>query len=262
LSLRNAGTTYLNECKIKGAGKYASWISAEGVKELNIGQIVEILFTINVPKDTKTGEYEMGLNIECLELKDGVTFQAEIIQKKLVVSLNDAKREENKLKVSYSLSELAGEEQDVDVELVLLGTNNERVSELREKKKISSNSNNKYEAVMGLPADAKGNLNLIINAKSKIASAFVQEYVLLEGGALGGFAVFDAEHANSYVSAAVVIAFLVFAFVVGRRILKYRGIEGRKSIISAIVYGMGYHKHRWGNAKHYHDNAPVAPVES
>ncbi|MCU0642246.1 MAG: CehA/McbA family metallohydrolase, partial [archaeon] len=57
LILRNAGTTYLNECKLKGAGKYAGWISAIGVKELNIGQRVEIIFDVNAPKDAKTGEY-------------------------------------------------------------------------------------------------------------------------------------------------------------------------------------------------------------
>ncbi|MCU0642247.1 MAG: hypothetical protein MUF61_01545 [archaeon] len=211
------------------------------------------IFDVNAPKDAKTGEYELGLNVECLEIMDGITFTAEIIQKKIIVSLNDATKEDGRLKISYSLQELAGETQDVEVEIVLLGQNNERISELKEQRTISPSSTNKFETYLNLPEDTRGNLNLLINAKSKIASAFVQEYVLLEGNALGGFVVFDSENSTGYISAAIVVAFLAFAFIVGRRILKYRRIQGRKSIIFAIASGLGYHKHNWDNRVHRHE---------
>jgi lysophospholipase L1-like esterase len=244
LSVLNSGTKFLNGCRIKSSGKLEKWISSDDVKDLNIGEKKDFIFNLNVPKDTNSEKYNITLSLSCDEIRQAIPLGIEIIKKKLDVSLIEAKRDKDKLNIIYSLSEMAGQEQNVSVEILLVGTNNAKVAQLTEKKTIAANAEKKFETSLQLPKSAAGNLNLLINANSPIASAFVQQDVLLEGSHVTGFASFlDSSSAANYFNAALVVAFLVFAFFVVRRMLRTKGIEGRKNIISAIISSIRERKH-------------------
>ena len=254
VNIKNSGTGFLNKCKLSGFGDYGSWITSGDMKDLSIGQKAEFLFNLDLPKEIQPGTYKVGFSIICQETTKSSEIDAEIIQKKLAVEMNDAKRLENgNLKINYSLVELSGEIQEVDVQIMLMGSKGVKIAETNEKRIIQANSAETFESILEIPADIEeGNLNLLINANSKTASAFVQEYVLLERGSLSGLSIFDGENSGNIVSAVLVLAFIVFAFIIGRRILRYEGIEKRKSILSTLAGGIMHHKRSFDNRAHYH----------
>jgi uncharacterized membrane protein len=257
LSVLNSGTKFLNGCRIKSSGKLEKWISSDDVKSLNAGEKKDFIFSLNIPKDVDSDKYNVTLSVSCDEIRETIQLGIEIIKKKLDVILIEVKKNKDKLKIVYSLSELAGQEQNVNVEILLAGTGNAKVAQLSEKKTIKANSENKFEVSLQLPKTAAGNLNLLINANSPIASAFVQQDVLLDGKSITGFASFlDSASAANYFNAVLVLAFLVFAFFIVRKMLRTKGMDSRKNIVSAIAHSI---KER----KHYHqDNSSEAVVLS
>lgn len=254
VNVKNSGTAYLNKCKLVGSGELASWITADGAADLSIGQRMEFLFSLDVPKTAAPGNYKAGFSIECQEMTKNSSIDIEIIQKKLDIKMISATRlKDGGLKIVYSLKELAGEAQEIDVQIVLVGSKGLRIAEVSEKRVVQANSEEVFESILALPKDVEeGNLNLLMNANSKIASAFVQEYVLLERISMSGFNVLDVTGGGSLVSAALVLAFLVFSFFIARRILRYRGMNSRGNILSAMVGGIMNQKRSFENRTHYH----------
>jgi len=254
VNVKNSGTGFLNKCKLSGFGNYGSWISSGDMKDLSIGQEAEFLFNLDLPKEISPGTYKVGLSVICQEATKSSEIELEVIQKKLAVEMNDAKRLENgNLNISYSLVELSGQMQEVDVQIMLMGSKGVKIAETNEKRIVQANSRETFDTEMEIPADIEeGNLNLLINANSKTASAFVQEYVLLERGSLSGLSIFDGENSGNIVSAALVLAFIVFAFIIGRRILRFEGMEKRKNVLSALAGSIMHHKRSFDNRTHYH----------
>ena len=224
LKIRNTGNGFLNDCKLKGQ---ENWISSDSVLGLSAGEIKEFLFSLNVPKDAKASSYNIELSIECQELSKSSSFAADIIEKKLSIELLNAEKLKDKIKVSYALSELSGYEQEVEVQIVLLGLGNERIAELTEKSSINANSKETYESLLSIPQSLKGSYNLLINANSPSSSAFVQEDIFLGGTTIGGFTLFlNQVKTGNILGIVLVIVFIVFMILIVRRIKKLKKMSG------------------------------------
>ncbi|MEM4271887.1 MAG: prolyl oligopeptidase family serine peptidase, partial [Candidatus Pacearchaeota archaeon] len=255
LNIRNIGEIFLNSCKLKGTGERASWVSSDAVKDLSPGQNSEFTFNLAVPQNIKAGKYEIGLSLECQELKQSTTINAEVIEKKLGLELLKAERKDNNLIASYSLSELAGQRQEVNVEIILIGEDGKRLASLSEKKAIAPGSRNKFESAIDISKISAGSFYIVINANSEIASASLKEEVVLNKGKISGFVSLTGEEVSNIAITALVIAFAVFAFFAVRRIVKLSGIHKRKNVISAIIAGIRYYDAPDLNAPH-HQHAP------
>ncbi len=236
LKARNTGTSFLNDCKLIGIGNYTNWIFSDGVKGLSAGEIKEFVLNLNVPQNSQPSKYALEMSINCKELNKSTSFIAEIIEKKLSVEIIDVKRDkDDKIKITYSLQELSGIEQNVDVQLILFGYGNERVSESTETRTIPQNSRQEFETFLPLSSSLKGNFNLLINAKSDYASAFVQEDVILGSLPLGGFTIFANEITkNTLISTILIIIFLAFVIFVLRRIFRLKKIMNMPDLKSVI----------------------------
>lgn len=230
LGVKNTGTMFLNDCKVKGKGSNADWISSEGVRGLSAGEEHDFIFTLTVPLVLEAGEYNLSVGLDCVGYNKTISFIAEIIKKDLAVNLVSAEREKaDELKLIYSLTELSGYEQNIEVEIVLFGYNNERAAELAETRIIGVGSKQEFETILTIPESLVGSFNLLINAVSDTGSAFMQEEIILGSSGVGGLAILDNAGTDTLFSIILAVIFIIFVILIARRILRLRGQKKQKS---------------------------------
>lgn len=229
LSVKNIGKSFLNECKIKGQGKNADWIYSDEIKGLSDGEESDFVFTLNIPEALEANSYSIELSLMCQETNKSTSFIVEIIERKLAIDLIDVEREDkDKIKIIYSLTELSGLNQEVEVEIALFGYNNERLAEITEIKSIEASSNKQFAAILSVESSLEGSFNLLINAISKTSSTFVQEEVILGSSKIGGLAILDRTRKDVLLSFVLIALFGIFAVFIVRRILKLRKLKKDK----------------------------------
>ena len=229
LSVKNIGTSFLNDCKIKGKGNNSAWIFSEEVKGLSAGEIKDFVFTLSMPEKLGFGSYNLEVTVECQEDNKSISFNAEIIERKLAVDLINIERtSRDKVKIIYSLAEISGYKQEVKVEIDLLDYNNEKLAEKKENKTLNANSEQTFEAVLEISPSLAGSYNLLINAISETSSTSLQEEIILGGSPVGGLAIFGKGGADTYISIILGGLFVVFAIFIARRILKLRKLKKEK----------------------------------
>jgi len=227
LSVKNIGNKFLNNCKIKGAGERALWITSEGTKGLSAGEEYNFFLTLTIPEKLAAGLYDIELETACQEYSQLANLTAEIIERKLAIDLTNFERNKNNLKISYSLAELSGYDQDVKIEIALFGYNNERIAEITENKTIKANSNENFESSLNIPSSLSGNFNLLINAISETSSTFVQEEIIL-GSTRTGLAILGGGTGDVVFSIFLVILFAIFAVIILKRIFKLKKLKKNK----------------------------------
>jgi len=231
LGVKNIGKIFLNDCKAKGKGENEGWIISEGIKGLSAGEEYDFIFTLNIPKALGAGSYNLELEVVCQESNESVNFSAEIIEKKLSVDLITVEKGSKEgVKIIYSLTELSGFDQEVRVEIVLFGENNERLAEKSESRKILAGSNKEFETILNNPENLAGSVNLLINAISDTSSAFVQEDIVLGDSKIGGLAILSESTRDIVFSVFFIAVFVVLAFFIIRRIFKLRKLKKKGSI--------------------------------
>ncbi len=223
LSIKNAGLSFLNSCKIIGSGDYSGWIQSSESKKLGGGESSEFLFSLNVPNDAKAGKYTIGINIECSETKETISFDTEIIEKKLNFNIIGVTREkEDNVKVRYSIDEMSGVKQNVEMQFLLFNSDNQKIAEVKDAKTITENSTGEFEVLIPINPSIEGDFNLLININSETYSTFVQESVVL-GTPVSGFAIFQRDAGTDNIIAGVIIVlFLVFVFFMVWRIIRLK----------------------------------------
>lgn len=222
-TVKNIGTIFVNDCTLKGLGEYSLWIFADETKDLAAGEEYEFNFNLNIPETISAGEYSLSISLECKEISESGNFIVEIIEKKFGFDLIEVKRDNNEnVKIIYSLEELSGIEQNVELQFLLFGVENEKVAEVKDIKKIPANSKQEFEIIIPIDPSLKGELNLLVNLNSETYSTFVQENIIL-GSPLSGFAIFgERTSTDNALSFFFLILFLIFAFIMIRKIIKLK----------------------------------------
>lgn len=222
-SVKNNGTNFLNDCKFKGEGGYASWVFSDEIKNLTSGEEYEVGFDLNIPAIVDAGEYVLTVSLICQEISKSSNFVVEIIAKKLVFDLLKVERvKEDQMRIIYSLEEFSNLEQEIGVQFLFFNPNDEKVAEVREIKKVPANSKQEFEILIPIDSSLEGELNLLVNLNAEDYSTFVQENIIL-GAPVTGFAFFGEEgNTDNILSFIFVILFLAFSFFIVRRILKHK----------------------------------------
>ncbi|MBI2628819.1 hypothetical protein HYW74_01930 [Candidatus Pacearchaeota archaeon] len=223
LGVKNSGLSFLNSCRLVGSGEYSSWIESSESKKLGGGESSEFLFSLNVPNDAKEGKYRIGVSVECSEKKETTSFDAEIIEQKLAFNILEVKREqENGVRVRYSIEEVSGIRQNVEMQFLLFNSENQKIAEIKDTKSIAENSAGEFEVLIPIDPSAKGDFNLLVNINSETYSTFVQESVVLSTP-VSGFAIFQRDAGtDNIIAGVIVVLFLVFAFFMVSRIMKFK----------------------------------------
>ena len=181
-----------------------------------------------VSEDIEEGEYVLGVSVECAETVASRDFIVNVEKKKLDFELISADRvRADRVRVLYSLQELAIEDQDVELYFSILSEDGQEVGNATENISISSNTTKEFRTNMMideslLPINETTNetleseLTLNVNFNSQIYSSSVQNPITI-GAPIGGFAIFEGVGAGSIVIFLVVVAALVVIFFIVRK---------------------------------------------
>ena len=229
LVVTNTGTKNLISCKVRPVGEFDSWILvSEEATNINLGNQQEFSFDVTVPEETEEGSYSLKVSIECSEIFATRDFIVNVEKKKLEFDIISADRtRDDRVRVLYSLEELAGEDQDVVFIFSLVDINGVEVGRAEVNQSIGANSSDEFRININideslLPVNETTNetleseLILNVNFNSQIYSSSIQEKVLI-GAPIGGFAIFEGVGAGEAILFVVVLFVLVFIFIFARR---------------------------------------------
>jgi hypothetical protein len=222
-NVKNNGTSFLNECTFRSLGKFSSWIDYTETKGLAEGEVYTFVFDVNIPEEIEPGNYALEVLLDCQETNVSVSFNVNVIEKRLDFVLIDVVRKgEESVKVTYSIKDIFGEDQEIEVQFLLFDLDGKQVAEVNEYKTILANSKQEFETFIPINKFLEGELSLLANLNSETFSTFVQESVIL-GSPISGFTVFDRLGGrDNIVSVALVILFLGFTFFIIRKIRKHK----------------------------------------
>ena len=218
LSLKNKGSTYLNGCTLNVPDEFSSWIERVGSFKLGGGEKLEIPFEIKVPVDVKPGEYSIELNLSCDESKNSQFLKLEILEKKIDFRINSVNADEKLIRISYSISELSGKEQKVNLKFSFFDSkNNNKVLEYVDSKTIGSKESFDFESIIPSNLILGENYKLLIGISSDRESTFVQEDIII-GGKLSGFSVLGIGNKSGKLTWGLIIGLGAFILVMAVRI--------------------------------------------
>jgi len=202
------------------------WISSPGeIKDLSPGELHDFIFTLKVPETAEPKLYTLNIAISCQETIQSTNLTVEIIEKKFSLELIDVESFKNNIKINYSLTELTGKKQEIEVEIILFSYDNKRIAEKSTVKTLEANSKQAFQEILKIPDNIKGDLNLLINANSEVYSTFIQEEIVLGTSYISGLPIFlNKTKTNAFFTLFLILIFILFAFFMIRRILKFRKI--------------------------------------
>jgi hypothetical protein len=238
LKAKNLGTSYLNDCTFKSKGEFASWTTKTETKGLAAGEEYEFIFDVNIPEGASSKTYKMEVGVICKEKNASTSFNIEIIEKALNFALVGVERsDKDKVKVDYSLEELSGKDQNVEIQFLLYDKDGKKITEINETRFIEAVSKDNFETFITIPKDLQGELGLLVNLNSERYSGFVQERVIL-GSPISGLTILDRfGGGDNFFSILIVILFLAFTFFVVRRIRNHKNVAKHhtKKMIESYV---------------------------
>jgi hypothetical protein len=223
LRVKNVGNSFLNKCKPIGSGIYEPWFSSSDVKNINVGEIVEYLFSINVPAAASEQD-SPRLVVECLEKSFGVPLNVIILKPDVsseIVAMNLLTSDE--LEVNYSISSSVGGDQTFVFRVY--DSDGNLLSKKAEK--IQTSTNTKYfSIVLDVSKAEKGLLKISISKEGSEGSLIDEFFVYDVNKGITGFILFDNSDNSGAYSLVIVGLFLAFGIVILRRILKFKSQGG------------------------------------
>ena len=231
LSFSNDGETTLTSCVFGVTGESASWVTyGDESKSLSPGAVGSFVFDVSVPENTEEGLQLLTAMVTCSQRSASTDFNVDVVIKKLSFELIEAQRtRDDRVRVIYSLEELAGNNQDVEFVFSLVDAGDVEVGKVEVNQSIKANSTKEFKTNINinetlLPINETTNetleseLTLNINYNSEIYSSSVQEKVLI--GMPVGFAIFGGIGTGTAVVLLVVVLALVVVLFVARRMRK------------------------------------------
>lgn len=231
-AVRNVWTGSLQECNFESIGKFYTWINHTETVTLEAGGEHTFVFDVVVPEEIELGEYNLGVALKCPGTGKSILFTANVVEKTLGFELIDVQRvSEDEVGVVYSLEELSGSEQNIDLQFSLLDSSDNTVSELKENKTLSADSIEDFETRIPLNVSLislgenesleDSELTLLIDLDSEVYSFSVRERITL--GAPVGFAIFGEGGILSTGNVLILVVFVLFlagVFLVARHLRK------------------------------------------
>ncbi len=219
LPVKNTGGVQVSGCALTGTGDYASWISSEeDSQSLNVGEEKNFSFSLDVPENAVEGSYDIVLSLKCSEFSRTSKFIVDVVKKTIMFDLIQVQRiKANTVRVGYSLEDLSGEDQSVELKFFLYDSNNSEVANATTDHNVSANKTKEFRTDIGINESLEGNLTLAVNYNSEQYSSSVREGISL--GPYTGFSIFGGIGTGGII-AIIVVLVSVAAFFIVRRIRK------------------------------------------
>lgn len=218
LSLQNTGTVPLTSCVLTGDD---SGFITTGTESVNIaaGANANFAFSLNVPEETLAGEYALSMNVGCAEIIGSKSVTLNVLQKKLDFNITNVQRtRQNRVSVDYIITELAGEDQDLEIFFSIKDSSGVEVANASQNRSIDANETDDFRTNIAINETINGTMTLSASFNSAIYSSSVLEPISL--GAVTGGAIFGGVGAGSLVVVLVVVIVLAAVFFVARKLRK------------------------------------------
>jgi len=222
LSVHNTGTMPVSGCKLEFTGDSTSLVSTnEDAKDLTAGQTISYTFLSKIPEDMSFGAHSVGLSVTCAQTKATTEFSITVLQKKLDFNITSVQRtRQDRVRVDYSLKELAGEQQDVQLFFSIKNVSDLEVANISKNETIDANKTGNFRINIPINKTLEGNLTLLVNFNSQDYSSSVLEPISL-GAPIGGFAIFEGVGGTGSVIILVVVVLVIGGvFFIARRMRK------------------------------------------
>ena len=222
-NVKNDGELFLSSCTFEARGDYAEWIYFDGAEfsGISVGNTVNFDFSVNVPDEAEEGEYTLIVAVKCAPTTEiSKQFILEVEAKKLQFDIIDVQRTRaDRVRVIYLLSELIGEDQEVNINFLILDAENQEVANAIDNREIKANSEKEFKTNIMLDEFLEGEMSLEANFNSEIYSSSVREPIVL-GAPVGGFVIFEGIGTGGFIIFVVVLFVLAIAFIFARRMKK------------------------------------------
>ncbi len=178
-------------------------------------------FAIHEIEDGDVDDDLLSLNIVYNEINIPVELRGGISQERIeVVVLNTTRISEDEIKIDYSLSESSGHALDVSLEFIIYDSKDNQIVSISDQKKLSTGSGGEHSLIVPLDSSFGGNLNMLINIKSNTYVASISEDILLGKQSVTAWAIFGSEDSELSLMGILIIAFVIFAIVIMRKIFR------------------------------------------
>lgn len=217
VSVQNTGTVPLTSCTLTGDD--SGWFSITGgAININAGEGSTYSFSINIPEDAGVEAHTLGLSVDCAETTTSQSFTVNVLQKKLDFNITNVQRtREDRVRVDYSLTELAGADQDVQIFFTIADASGLQVANASQNSSVDANETDDFRANIPINESLEGNLTLSAAFNSQVYSSSVLEPITL-GAPIGGFAIFEGVGgAGGLIILIVVVLVLVAVFFIARK---------------------------------------------
>ncbi len=219
LSVQNTGNTAVTGCSLSDDA--SGWITiTSSSNNLGTGATAGLGFLVNIPEDIAPGVYTRELSVACAETSASKTFAINVAQKKLDFKITKVQRTSlSRVRVDYSLAELIGEDQDVQLFFSIKDASGVEVANVTQNSSIDANETNNFRANIPINSSLEGNLTLSASLNLQQYSVSVNEPITL-GAPTGFFVLGDDLGTTGNVLAIIVLVIIgaaVYFFVIRRK---------------------------------------------
>ena len=222
LSAQNTGTISLSSCIVSGDDS-GFFVITDGSKNIGTGETASFAFLLNVSRETIPVEYNLGVSLTCAETGASQTFAVTVIEKKLDFNITNVQRtREDRVRIDYSLTELSGQNQDVEIYFSIKDASGLEVANASQNRSIDANKTDDFRTNVQINESLEGNLTLSAAFNSQVYSSSVLEPITL-GAPIGGFAIFGGVGGTGGIIILVIVVLaLGVVFFVARRMRKLK----------------------------------------
>ncbi|MEM3092025.1 MAG: NEW3 domain-containing protein, partial [Candidatus Pacearchaeota archaeon] len=229
ISVQNTGDTPVSSCRLRVEDP--EWINLSNeAKDLAPGESNSFKFLVSVPNKAPIGEKTFKLFVECTEISESKQFIVNVLEKKLDLIVNDVQRvTPTRVRIIYTLKELSGESQFVQLKFSLFSSDNKEISNTTQNKSINPNEEKEFVASMRINKSINGTLNLVTFYNSQIFSSSLSEPINL-GTPIGGFVILGERFgASKFVIIPIIIVVFAATFFILKKIRKLHNIKKQKT---------------------------------
>jgi hypothetical protein len=221
LSVQNTGTEPVSSCVLIGDDSGLVSITDGEAKGIASGASASYSFLLNLPENAILGAHTITLSVTCSETAATKELIVTVLQKKLDFNITGVQRTRgDRVRVDYSLTDLVGENQDVQIFFSIKDNSGVQVANISQNKSIDANKTDDFRVNVPINETLEGNLTLSAAFNSQIYSSSVLEPITL-GAPIGGFAILGGiGGTGSIILLVVVVLVLVIVFFIARKMRK------------------------------------------
>lgn len=188
LEVVNSGDRFLNDCKLIATGAVAEWVANRQVESLSPGEKSEFIFNINVPLGVEAKDYSSNIIIDCAEVSASVPLSVSVVSGDFEIFILSSGRVGNKLRVTYSVEDFTGKDNEIVIDYSLINDENVRIYSGEERVFLDGGKKEEFILEFDLPKNSVGEFELVFEASDSRESRSAQQKIVLSSGGIAGFA--------------------------------------------------------------------------